>query len=62
MHFELHQIRSHELIREADEYRIALQVRKAESTPDPCWPVHGDRLHGAFWLGSAGDHHHAAYG
>lgn len=33
MHFELHQIRSHELIREADEYRLAQQVRKAKSAP-----------------------------
>lgn len=33
MHFESHQIRSHELIREAFEYRIALQVRKATSAP-----------------------------
>lgn len=33
MHFELHQIRPHELIREADEYRIAQQVRKAKSAP-----------------------------
>lgn len=31
MHFELHQVRSHELIREADEYRLAQQVRKAKS-------------------------------
>lgn len=33
MHFELHQIRSHELIREADEHRLAQQVRRAESAP-----------------------------
>jgi hypothetical protein len=33
MHFALHQIRSHELIREADEHRLAQQVRKARSAP-----------------------------
>jgi hypothetical protein len=33
MHFELHQIRFQELIREADEHRLAQQVRRAESTP-----------------------------
>lgn len=31
MHFELHQVRSHELIREADEYRLAQQTRNARS-------------------------------
>ncbi|MFE7121270.1 hypothetical protein ACFU99_38155 [Streptomyces sp. NPDC057654] len=33
MHFEWHQIRSHELIREADEYRLAQQARRAEPAP-----------------------------
>ncbi|MFI8088273.1 hypothetical protein ACIF9R_08120 [Streptomyces sp. NPDC086080] len=33
MHFELHQVRSHELIREADEYRLAQQARNAGSAP-----------------------------
>ncbi len=33
MHFELHRIRSHELIREADEYRLFQQVRKAKPAP-----------------------------
>lgn len=33
MHFELHQIRSQELIREADAYRLAQQVRKAKPAP-----------------------------
>lgn len=33
MHFELHQIRSHELIREADEYRLAQQVTRTKSAP-----------------------------
>lgn len=30
MHFELHQIRSQELIHEADEHRLPLQARKAK--------------------------------
>lgn len=30
MHFELHQIRSQELIREADAYRLAQQARTAK--------------------------------
>lgn len=33
MHFELHRIRSQELIREADAYRLAHQCRKAGSAP-----------------------------
>lgn len=33
MHFELHQIRSQELIREADECRLARQVTRAKSAP-----------------------------
>jgi len=33
MRFELYRFRSQELIREADEYRLAQQVRKAESAP-----------------------------
>ncbi|GHH55910.1 hypothetical protein [Streptomyces candidus] len=33
MHFELHQIRAQELIREADEYRLAQQARTVEPTP-----------------------------
>lgn len=33
MHFELHQVRTRELIREADEYRLVQQVRKAKSSP-----------------------------
>jgi hypothetical protein len=33
MRFELHQFRSQELIREADEYRLAQQVRRAKSAP-----------------------------
>lgn len=33
MRFELHRIRSRELIREADEYRLARQSRKAGSVP-----------------------------
>jgi hypothetical protein len=32
MHFELHRIHSQELIREADEYRLSRQVRKAKPT------------------------------
>jgi hypothetical protein len=55
MHFKLRQIRSHELIRETDEYRLAQQAGKPNRLPDPCRPVHGDRLHGACWLGSAGE-------
>ncbi len=35
MHFELHQIRSQELIREADEYRLARQARRAKAAPRP---------------------------
>lgn len=35
MHFELHQVRSQELIREADEYRLAQQARRVEPTPRP---------------------------
>lgn len=37
MHFQLHQIRSHELIRECDEYRLARQARgtMAASTSQP---------------------------
>ncbi len=33
MHFALHQVRFHGLIREADEYRLAQQARKARSAP-----------------------------
>lgn len=33
MHFELHRIRSQELIREADEYRLSQHIRKAEPAP-----------------------------
>ena len=33
MHFELHQIRSQGLIREADEYRLAQQATRAKSAP-----------------------------
>lgn len=33
MHFELHQIRSQELIREADEYRLTRQVMRATPAP-----------------------------
>jgi hypothetical protein len=33
MRFELHQVRSQELIREADGYRLAQQVRRAKSAP-----------------------------
>lgn len=33
MHFELHQIRSQKLIREADEYRLAQQARRAKPAP-----------------------------
>lgn len=33
MHFELHQIRPQELIRDADEYRLAQRVRRAKSAP-----------------------------
>jgi hypothetical protein len=33
MHFELHQIRSRGLIREADEYQLARQARRAGSAP-----------------------------
>lgn len=32
MHFALHRIRSQQLIREADEYRLAQQARRAEPT------------------------------
>lgn len=32
MHFELHRIRSQELIREADEHRLSQQIRKATPT------------------------------
>ncbi|TQJ36857.1 hypothetical protein FBY34_8810 [Streptomyces sp. SLBN-115] len=35
MHFDLHQIRSRELIREADEYRLARQAREGQAgSPD----------------------------
>lgn len=33
MHFDLHQIRSQELIREADEYRLARQARRVKLAP-----------------------------
>lgn len=33
MHFVLHRVRSHELIRAADEYRLAQRVMKAGSAP-----------------------------
>lgn len=33
MHFESHQIRSQELIREADEHRLARQARRAKPSP-----------------------------
>ena len=33
MYFELHQIRVQELIREADEYRLAQQVRRTKPAP-----------------------------
>lgn len=56
MHFQLHQIRSHELIRESDGYRIARQARRATavstSQPTP------RRL--PAWLRGVNDH--AAYG
>ena len=35
MHFELHQIRSQELIREADEYRLARRARRTKPAPRP---------------------------
>lgn len=54
MHLDLHQIRSHELIREADAYRPTRQVSKAKSAT-PRRPAHGDRLDHACWLGSAGE-------
>lgn len=33
MHFELHHFRSQELIRQADEYRLARQARRAKLAP-----------------------------
>ncbi|MFF3955590.1 hypothetical protein ACFYY1_20490 [Streptomyces sp. NPDC001890] len=43
MHFELHRIRSRELIREADAYRLARQAGKTEpaprSRPARTWPT-----------------------
>lgn len=33
MHFDLHQIRSQELIREADEYRLARRARRVKLAP-----------------------------
>lgn len=33
MRFELYRFRSQQLIREADEYRLAQQVRKTRSAP-----------------------------
>lgn len=35
MHFELHRIRSRELIHEADEYRLTQQAREPEPEPEP---------------------------
>lgn len=58
MHFELHHIRSYQLIREADEYRLAQQVRRAESAPPPMRVSTCYRLHDACWIGSAGEPKH----
>jgi len=33
MHFDSHQIRAQELIREADEYRLARQARRTKPSP-----------------------------
>lgn len=40
MHFELHRIRSQELIREADEFRLAQRAGKSGPAPRrlPTWP------------------------
>lgn len=57
MHFDLHQIRSQELIREADEYRLARRARRVKLAPRPGQPEHCDLPPGACCLGSAAEHH-----
>lgn len=53
MHFELPQIRSQELIREVDEYRLVQQAKGPGKLPEVGQPAPRNRLHVVCWPGSA---------
>lgn len=57
MHFDLHQIRSRELICEADEYRLARQARRVKLAPHTRATRTLRPARGACCLGSAAEHH-----